>query len=100
MKKVVSIAVAALVLSVGGAFAEPPDTAAAGDYPSAGNRGLEQLSDAEMVAVMGEGWWSGVCTVGIMTGGYVVAAVGVISQHPAGPAFGLAIVAVAPAVCA
>ena len=100
MKKVLSIAVATLVLSVGGAFAEPPVTAVAGDTSGVDGRGLDQLTDADMVAVMGEGWWSGVCTVGIMAGGYVVAVVGVIVQHPAGPGFGLAIVAVAPAVCA
>ena len=100
MKKVLSIAVVAFVLSVGGAFAEPPVTAVAGDAQGVDNPGLEQLTDADMVGVMGEGWWSAVCTVGIMTGGYVVAAVGVISQHPAGSGFGLAIVGVAPAVCA
>ena len=81
MKKVVSIAVAALVLSVGGAFAEPPDTAAAGDYPSAGNRGLEQLSDAEMVAVTGAAWWSGACTGAIHTAGTITLLMGSLTAN-------------------
>ena len=100
MKKVLSIAVVAFVLSVGGAFAEPPVTAVAGDAQGVDNPGLEQLTDADMVGVMGEGWFSGICTAGLTVGGYVVAVVGIISQHPAGPGFGLALVAVAPAICA
>ena len=100
MKKVLSIAVAAFVLSVGGAFAEPPVTVVAGDTSGVDSRGLEQLSDGDMAAVTGAAWWSGACTVGTTVGGYLVAALGVISQHPAGPAPGLAIVAVAPAICA
>ena len=72
MKKVLSIAAAALVLSVGGAFGEPPATAVAGDYPGVDNPGLEQLTDADMVAVTGAAWWSGACTGAIHVAGAIV----------------------------
>ncbi len=72
MKKVLSIAVAALVLSVGGAFAEPPVTAEAGDTSGVDSRGLDQISDADMVAVTGGAWWSGACTGAIHVAGAIV----------------------------
>ena len=62
MKKVLPIALAALVLSVCTAFAEPPVTAVADYHSGDDNRGLEQLSDADIVGVMGGMSPSDVCT--------------------------------------
>ena len=99
MKKVLSIAVAVLVLSVGGAFAEPPETAEAGDTSGVDSRGLDRLSDADMAAVTGEGWWSGACTVGTKVGGYALAAMGTLLGDPIGQGIGLGIVAHAAVIC-
>ena len=100
MKKVLSIAVAALVLSVGGAFAEPPVTAVAGDYPGVDNPGLEQLTDADMVGVNGEGWRSGACTLVVKGGGYLLFAAATLAGDPIGQGIGLGLVGAAPAICA
>ena len=81
MKKVLSIAVAALVLSVGGGFAEPPHPAVATDYPSADNRGLDQISDTDMAAVTGAAWWSGACTGAIHGAGVFVWLMGSLTAN-------------------
>ena len=81
MKKVLSIAVAALVLSVGGAFAEPPVTAVAGDTSGVDSRGLEQLSDTDMAAVTGAAWWSGACTGAIHGAGVFVWLMGSLTAN-------------------
>ncbi len=99
MKKVLSIAVAAFVLSVGGAFAEPPVTAVAGDYPGVDNPGLEQLADAEMVGVMGAAWWSGACTAAFETTGEAFVFVGIYTGRGLMHAAGLAGPFLADAVC-
>ncbi len=100
MKKVLSIAVAALVLSVGGAFAEPPVTAVAGDTSGVDSWGLEQLPDADLVAVMGEGWRSGACTLVVKGGGYLLFGAATIAGDPIGQGIGLGLVSAAPAICA
>ncbi len=100
MKKVLTLAVAALVLSVGGAFAEPPVTAVAGDTSGVDSRGLEQLTDADMVAVTGGAWWSGACTVGITVGGYLLFGAATMAGDPIGQGIGLGLVGAAGAICA
>ncbi len=92
MKKVLTLAVAALVLSVGGAFAEPPVTAVAGDTSGADNPGLEQLTDADMVAVTGEGWRSGACTLAVKGLGYLLFVAATIAGDPIGQGAGLGLV--------
>ena len=99
MKKVLSLAVAVLVLSVGAAFAEPPVTAMAGNASGFDSRGLEQLSDADMVGVMGEAWWSGACTAGIRTGGAIVWFAGVLSGNQIQQVIGSFAPDVAAAAC-
>ncbi len=99
MKKVLFIAVAALVLSVGGAFAEPPVTAVAGDYPGVDNPGLEQLTDADMVGVMGRGWRSGACSAVVLGAGAIIFRFGVIANHVPSIFVGLFSPALAADVC-
>ncbi len=100
MNKVLTLAVAVLVLSVGAAFAEPPVTTVAGDTSSVDSWGFEQLSDTDMAAVMGEGWRSGVCTVAVKAGGYLLFGINTITANPVGQAFGLGLVIMAGAICA
>ena len=99
MKKVLSIAVAALVLSVGGAFAEPPVTAVAGDTSGVESRGLEELADADLVAVTGGAWWSGACTAAFETTGKAFVFVGIYTGRSVMHAAGLAGPFLAAAVC-
>ena len=99
MKKVLPIASAALVLSVCTALAEPPNSAIRDHHPGAGNRGLEQLSDADMVALTGAAWWSGACTAAVYAGGAVVWLSGVLSGNQVHQAAGLAAPYVAAVAC-
>ena len=99
MKKVLSIAVAALVLSVGGAFAEPPVTAVAGDYPGVDNPGLEQLTDADMVALVGRGWRSEACSAAVLGAGALIFRFGVVTNHVPSIFVGLFSPALAADVC-
>lgn len=99
MKKVLPIASAALVLSVCTAFAEPPLTAIPDYHSGAGNRGLEQLTDTDMVALTGGAWWSGACTAAVYTGGAIVWLSGVLSGNQVHQAAGLAAPYVAAAAC-
>lgn len=72
MEKVLPVAVAALVLSAGAAFAEPPNSATPGDMSGIDYYQLQRLPDADMVAVTGGAWWSGACTGAIRTAGVIV----------------------------
>ncbi len=99
MKKVLSIAVAALLLSVGGAFAEPPVTAVAGDTSGVDSRGLDQLTDADLVALTGGAGWSGACTAAFETTGEAFVLVGIYTGRSLMHAVGLAGPFLADAVC-
>ena len=65
MKQTLSIAAAALVLSVGVAFAEPPAAAVASEAPGVDALGLEKLSDAETITVTGGMSPVDVCTAAL-----------------------------------
>ncbi len=65
MNKVLTLAVAVLVLSVGPAFAEPPAAAVAGEAPGVDALGIEQLSDAETITVTGGMSPFDVCTAAL-----------------------------------
>ncbi|MCY3970091.1 MAG: hypothetical protein OXG74_09160 [Acidobacteria bacterium] len=71
MKRVLPVAIAALALSVGGAFAEPPNSAVVDSSGIDGNES-RQLSDTEMAAVAGGAWWSAACTGAVQTAGVIV----------------------------
>ena len=71
-----------------------------GHIPSVDSWGFEQLSDTDMAAVMGEGWRSGVCTVAVKAGGYLLFGINTITANPVGQAFGLGLVIMAGAICA
>ena len=99
MNKLLTLGVAVLVLSVGAAFAEPPATTVAGDTSSVDSWGLEQLSDADIVAVMGEGWRSGACTLSVKAGGYLLFGAATLAGDPIGQGIGLGLVGAAGAIC-
>ena len=73
MKKVLPVAVAALVLSATGAFAVPPNSTVVDDsYSAVDSKGSRQLSVTDMAAVAGGAWWSAACTGSIRTAGVIL----------------------------
>ena len=92
MKKVLPVAVAALVLSVGGSFAEPPMSVTEGNILGVDNHRPEKLTDTDMVSVTGRG----ACTA---LGKFVVV-VGLIGLSHQMVATGQAMIGLAPFVCA
>lgn len=99
-KRALLIAVAALVLSAAGAFAEPPTSDTPGDTSSVDYYRFQQLPDAHMAAVMGEGWLSGSCTLAVRTAAYVLFADATRAGDLNGRAIGLSIAGAAAAICA
>ena len=76
MKKILPVAVATLVLSVTGAFAEPPKPTGPSHASGIDYDQFQRLPDAEMAAVTGGAWWSGGCTGVIRGAGVVLVATG------------------------
>ncbi len=74
MKKILPVGVATLVLvlSAGGAFAEPPNPAASSDTSGIDYDQLQRLPDADMATVTGGAWWSGACTGAVRGLGVIV----------------------------
>ncbi len=100
MNKVLTLAAAMLVLIVGTAFAETPATTVAEDTSSVDSWGLERLSDADMVAVMGEGWSWAACTLSYKANGYLLYGAATLAGNPIMQGIGLGLVAAAGAICA
>ena len=74
MKKILPVAVAtlALVLSAGGAFAEPPKPADPRNTSDIDYDQFQRLQDTDMAAVTGGAWWSGGCTGVIRGAGFIL----------------------------
>ena len=100
MRKVAPVAIAALVLSVGGAFAESPNTVIPIDQSGIGKHDLGPLAEAEMAAVHGKGLRSGACTLAVKGTGYIVFGVATVMRDPFGQAIGIGIFGAAGAICA
>ena len=81
MKKVLPVAVAALVLSVGGAFAEAPNSDTPGDTSSVDYDQLERVADSEMATLAGGAWWSGACTGAIHAAGVSLVVSGYLNRN-------------------
>ena len=80
--RVLTIALAALALSVGTVFALPPTSAVLGANPCADNHDVAHVSDADMAAVTGGAWWSGACTGAIHVGGVSLVIGSYIYRNP------------------
>ncbi len=100
MKKVLPVAVAALVLSVGGAFAEAPNSDTPGDTSSVDYYRFQQLPDADMATVKGKGLRSGACTVAVKGVGYLTIGIATMLRDPFGQGIGIGLVGAAGAICA
>lgn len=100
MKKVLPVAVATLVLSVSGAFAEPPNSVIPNHRPDTGKRELGQVADADMAALKGKGLQSGACTLAVKSAGYVILGTATILRDPFGQGVGIGLVGAAGAICA
>lgn len=81
MKKSLPIAVAALVLSAGGAFAEPPTSRAPSETSGVDGYQLERVADSELATVAGGVWWSGACTGAIHTAGLSLVVSGYLNRN-------------------
>ena len=97
MKKILPVAVAALtlVLSAGGAFAEPPKPAGPSNASGIDYDQLQRLPDADMATVTG-----GACTEDVQALGRVVVAFGLIGLSHLMVATGQATISLAAFVCA
>jgi len=95
MKKALPVAVAALVLNVGGVLAEPPMSVTEADRQGVNNDRPERLTDTELVAVTGRG-----CTEGVQALGTFAVVVGLMSLSHLIVASGQATIELAPTVCA
>lgn len=95
MKKVLPVAVAALVLSVGGVLAERPMSVTEADLQGVNNVRPEQLTDTDMVSVTGRG-----CTEDVQTLGTIAVVVGLIGLSHLMVASGQATIGLAPFICA
>ncbi len=97
-KKILPVAVAALVLvlSAGGAFAEPPNPFTEGAVSSIEDHQPGQLTDADLLSVTGRG----VCAGGVRVLGKLVVAFGLagLSHHIV--ATGQVMIGLGPFVCA
>ncbi len=100
MKKVLPVAVAALALSVGGAFAEAPNSDTPGDTSSVAHYRFQQLPDADMATVKGKGLRSEACTRVVRGFGYLAFVAATIRRDPAGQVSGAFIFGAAGAICA
>ena len=98
MKKLLPVAVAALmlVLSAGGAFAEPPVPVTEGAVPGVGNHQPEQLTDADLLSVTGRG----ACTEDVQALGRFVVVIGLIGMSHLIVATGQATTGLGAFVCA
>ena len=100
LKKVLPVGMAALVLSLGGAFAEPPNSAIPNDDSGIGKHELGPLVEENMAAVKGKGLRSGACTLAVKGTGYLVLGVATMLSDPLGQGIGLGLVGAAGAICA
>ncbi len=97
MKRVLPVAVVALALSAGGAFAEPPMAVTEANVPGVDDSRPEPLTDTDMATVTGRG---GTCTEDVQTIGTVVAIVGFLGRNHILLATGQMAPRLAPFVCA
>lgn len=97
LKKVLPVAVVALALSAGGAFAEPPMAFAELNLPGVDDSRLEPLTDTDMVSMTGRG---ATCTEDVRTIGTVVAIFGFLGRNHILLATGQITIGLAPFVCA
>ncbi|MDE2691018.1 MAG: hypothetical protein OXI49_10935 [Acidobacteriota bacterium] len=95
LKKVLPLAVAALALSAGGAFAEPPMAFTEANVPGVDDSRLEPLTDTEMVSVTGRG----ACTQAVKGAGILVYRVATVLGDPFGQGIGLGLFGAAGAIC-
>lgn len=99
MRKVLPVAIAALALSVGGAFAESPNSVIPNNESGIGKHELGPLAEADMAAVHGKGLRSGACTLAVKGTGYIVFGVATALRDPFGQGIGLGLVGAAGAIC-
>lgn len=100
MRKVLPVAIAALVLSVGGAFAESPNSVIPSDQSGIGKHELGPLAETDMAAVQGKGLRSGACTLAVKGAGIFVFGVATVMGDPFGQGIGLGLFGAAGAICA
>lgn len=98
--KVATVAIAALVLSVGGAFAESPNTVIPSDQSVIGKHELRPLAETDMAAVKGKGLRSGACNLAVKGTGVFVFGVATVMRDPFGQGIGIGIFGAAGAICA
>lgn len=97
MKNVLPVAVTALVLSVGGALAEPPTRVTEGATVSIGNHQPGQITHSEMLSVTGKG---ATCTNDFQRLGRAHIFLGLIGRSHQMIAIGQVMIGLAPFVCA
>ncbi|MDE2976177.1 MAG: hypothetical protein OXU63_01505 [Acidobacteriota bacterium] len=95
LKKVLPLAVAALALSAGGAFAEPPIAFTEANVPGVDDSRLEPLTDTEMVSVTGRG----ACSLAVKGVGIFVWGVATVMRDPFGQGVGIGLFGAAGAIC-
>lgn len=97
LKKVLPVAVAALLLSAGGAFAKRSHSATPSEIPGVGHHELEQITATEMVSMTGKG---ADCTDHVQQLGRDVIVVGLVGLNHILVITGQVTVGLAPFVCA
>ncbi len=100
MTKILPLAVAALVLSAGGAFAEPPNSVVPNDHPGTGNHEPGQLADTDLAVFKGKGLRSAACTRVVQGAGLGLFGMASILRDPIGRGLGLGLFISARAICA
>ncbi len=76
MRRVLPVAVVALVLSTGSGFTQPPHPVIPNEKPE-----VAQLADHRMATMTGGAWWSGACTAAIHTAGASLIIAGFVSRN-------------------
>ncbi len=97
IKRVFPVAVVALALSAGGAFAEPPMAVTEANMPGVDDHRSEQLTETDMVSVTGRG---GACTETVQGIGILKVALGFVSRSHPLVILGQITIGLAPFVCA
>ncbi|MXX75108.1 MAG: hypothetical protein F4210_09045 [Holophagales bacterium] len=100
IKRVLPAALAAIVLSAGGAFAEQPHSVSPNGPSGIGEHELGPLAEADMAAVKGKGLRSGACTLAVKGAGIFVFGVATAMRDPLGQGIGIGIFDAAGAICA
>lgn len=97
LKRICPVAVAALALSAGGAFAEPPIAFTEANAPGVDDSRLEPLTDTDMATVTGRGE---ACTEHVQALGRDIVVVGLVGLNHVLIATGQVTIGLAPFVCA